>query len=137
MLDQLVELVRGFEVQPIALLDIALTALLIYGLLSLIRGTRAVRLVIGVTVLYGIYVIAQALGLQLLSQILQAGAVVGLLALVVVFQPELRRGARAHRSRRLAGLAVRARARAARVRAGRRVPSPRPPSALAPRRSAR
>ncbi len=47
---------------------------------------------IGVTVLYAIYVVAQALGLQLLSQILQAGAVVGLLAVVVVFQPELRRG---------------------------------------------
>ena len=92
MLDQLIELVRGFEVQPVAILDIALTALLVYGLFSLIRGTRAVRLVIGVTVLYVIYVVAQYLGLQLLSQILQAGAVVGLLALVVVFQPELRRG---------------------------------------------
>jgi diadenylate cyclase len=93
MFDQLLELVRGFEVQlPIAFLDIALTSILIYGLFSLIRGTRAVRLVIGVTVLYAIFVAAQALGLQLLSQILQAGAVVGLLALVVVFQPELRRG---------------------------------------------
>jgi diadenylate cyclase len=92
MFDQLLELVRGFEVQlPIAILDIALTAVLIYGLFSLIRGTRAVRLVIGVTVLYAIYIAAQTLGLQLLSQILQAGAVVGLLALVVVFQPELRR----------------------------------------------
>jgi diadenylate cyclase len=92
MIDQLVELVRGFVVQPVALLDIALTALLVYGLLSLIRGTRAVRLVIGVTILYGIYVVAQILGLQLLTQIMQAGAVVGLIALVVVFQPELRRG---------------------------------------------
>jgi diadenylate cyclase len=90
-MDQLLELAGGFEVQPVALLDIALTALLIYGLFSLIRGTRAVRLVIGVTVLYAIYVAAQAFGLQLLSQILQAGAVVGLLAVVVVFQPELRR----------------------------------------------
>src|ERR671910_702840 len=90
-MDQLVELVKGIDVQPVALLDIALTALLMYGLFSLIRGTRAVRLVVGVTVLYAIYVAAQALGLQLLSQILQAGAVVGLLALVVVFQPELRR----------------------------------------------
>ncbi len=90
-MDQLLELVRGLQVQPVALLDIAITALLIYGLFSLIRGTRAVRLVIGVTVLYAIYVAAQTLGLQLLSQILQAGAVLGLLALVVVFQPELRR----------------------------------------------
>lgn len=92
MVDQLLNLVRGIEVQPVAVLDVALTALLIYGLLSLIRGTRAVRLVIGVTVVYAIYVVAQILGLQLLSQILQTGAVVGLLALVVVFQPELRRG---------------------------------------------
>lgn len=92
MLDQLVELVRGFELQPVAILDIGVVALLIYGLFSLIRGTRAVRLVIGVTVLYAVYVVAQALGLKLLSQILQAGAVVSLLALVVVFQPELRRG---------------------------------------------
>lgn len=92
MLDQLIELVKSFKVEPVAFLDIALVALLIYGLFSLIRGTRAVRLVIGVTVLYVVYVAAQALGLKLLSQILQAGAVVGLLALVVVFQPELRRG---------------------------------------------
>src|SRR3990170_676451 len=77
-MDQLLELVKGFEVQPVAILDIGLTALLIYGLFSLIRGTRAVRLVIGVTVLYVIYVVAQALGLQLLSQILQAGVVLPL-----------------------------------------------------------
>jgi diadenylate cyclase len=94
MVDELLDLINSFlvEIQPIAFLDIFLTALLIYGLFSLIRGTRAVRLVIGVTVVYVIYVLAQALGLQLLSTILQAGAVVGLLALVVVFQPELRRG---------------------------------------------
>jgi diadenylate cyclase len=91
LLDQLLELVRGFEIQPVALLDIAITALLIYGLLSLIRGTRAVPLVLGVIVVYAIYVAAQILGLTLLQQVLQAGAVVGLLALVVVFQPELRR----------------------------------------------
>jgi diadenylate cyclase len=87
----LANLVRGIELQPTALVDIGLTAVLIYGLLSLIRGTRAVRLVIGLTILIAVYLAAQALGLQLLSQILQTGAVVGLLAIVVVFQPELRR----------------------------------------------
>jgi diadenylate cyclase len=91
VLDQLGDLVESLQVQPVAILDIALVALLIYGVFSLIRGTRAVRLVIGVTVLYVVYVGAQALGLKLLSQILQAGAVVGLVALVVVFQPEMRR----------------------------------------------
>ena len=73
------------------MLDIALTALLFYGLFSLIQGTRAVRLVIGAIMLYIVYVIAQALNLILLLAILQTGAVVGLLALVVIFQPELRR----------------------------------------------
>ncbi len=88
---QLSDLMDGLSVEPTALLDIALTALLFYGLFSLIQGTRAVRLVIGAIVLYGIYAIAQLLDLRLLSGILQTGAVVGLLALVVIFQPELRR----------------------------------------------
>jgi diadenylate cyclase len=91
-MDELSGLLEGVQIEPIAVLDIALTALLIYGLISLIQGTRAVRLVIGAILLYGIYVLAQLLHLQLLSGIMQTGAVVGLLALVVIFQPELRRG---------------------------------------------
>ena len=79
------------QVRLTTVLDIGLTALLIYWLFSLIRGTRAVRLVIGVSVLFLVYVLAVALDLRLLVRILQAGAVVGLFALVVVFQPELRR----------------------------------------------
>src|SRR6476620_8014346 len=74
-----------------SLIDIGITALLIYWLFSLIRGTRAVSLVIGVTVLFAVYAAARVFELQLLTQILQTGAVVGLFALVVVFQPELRR----------------------------------------------
>jgi diadenylate cyclase len=79
------------QMRPTTVLDIGLTALLIYWLFSLIRGTRAVRLVIGVIVLFLVYFAAQALSLRLLTQILQTGAVVGFFALVVVFQPELRR----------------------------------------------
>jgi len=79
------------QIRLTALIDIAIVAVLIYWLFSLIRGTRAVSLVIGVTVLFAVYAAARFFGLQLLTQILQAGAVVGLFALVVVFQPELRR----------------------------------------------
>ena len=79
------------QVQPTAILDIGITALLIYWLFSLIRGTSAVRLVIGVSVLFAVYFAARVLNLRLLTQILETGAVVGLFALVVVFQPELRR----------------------------------------------
>jgi diadenylate cyclase len=79
------------QIRPTSLIDIGITALLIYWLFSLIRGTRAVSLVIGVTVLFAVYAAARVFELQLLTQILQGGAVVGLFALVVVFQPELRR----------------------------------------------
>ena len=79
------------QVGPAAILDVGITALLIYWLFSLIRGTSAVRLVIGVTVLFAVYFAARILALRLLTQIMETGAVVGLFALVVVFQPELRR----------------------------------------------
>jgi diadenylate cyclase len=79
------------QIRLTSLIDIGITALLIYWLFSLIRGTRAVSLVIGVTVLFAVYAAARFFELQLLTQILQTGAVVGLFALVVVFQPELRR----------------------------------------------
>jgi diadenylate cyclase len=79
------------QIELTSLVDIGITALLIYWLFSLIRGTRAVTLVIGVTVLLAVYATANLLGLRLLTQIMQTGAVVGVFALVVVFQPELRR----------------------------------------------
>jgi len=74
-----------------SLLDIALVAIIIYWVFILIRGTRAVRIVIGLSILYLVYLAAEAANLQLLSTLLQTGAVVGLFAIVVVFQPELRR----------------------------------------------
>src|ERR1035437_5209771 len=79
------------QVSPNVLADVAITALLIYWLFSLIRGTRAVRLVIGVCLLLLVYAAAVTFDLKLLKVILQTSAYVGLFALVVVFQPELRR----------------------------------------------
>ena len=74
-----------------SLIDILLVAIVIYWIFILIRGTRAVRIVIGLSMLYLVYLAAEALDLRLLSTLLQTGAVVGLFAIVVVFQPELRR----------------------------------------------
>jgi diadenylate cyclase len=74
-----------------SLIDILLVAIVIYWVFILIRGTRAVRIVIGLSILYLVYLAADALNLLLLSALLQTGAVVGLFAIVVVFQPELRR----------------------------------------------
>jgi diadenylate cyclase len=91
-MDQLRDLAADLRIEPSAVLDIFLTAVLIYLLLRLIQGTRAVRLAIGAAIVYVVYLAALELDLRLLSGILQTGAVVGLVALVVIFQPELRRG---------------------------------------------
>ena len=58
------------EVSPNVVADVAITALLIYWLFSLIRGTRAVRLVIGVCLLLVVYAAAVTFDLQLLRLIL-------------------------------------------------------------------
>ncbi len=91
-MEPFVDLFEGIRLGPNALLDIALTSVLIYGVFRLVQGTRAVRVVVGVVLLYVIFIVAQALDLVLLTSIMQTGAVVGLVALVVIFQPELRRG---------------------------------------------
>jgi diadenylate cyclase len=75
-----------------SIIDIALVAFLIYWLFILIRGTRAVRIVIGLSILYLVYLGAVLFGFELLQRLMEATAVVGLFAVVVVFQPELRRG---------------------------------------------
>jgi diadenylate cyclase len=74
-----------------SIIDIGLVAFVIYWLFILIRGTRAVRIVIGLSILYLVYLGAILFDLNLLRSLLETAAVVGLFAVVVVFQPELRR----------------------------------------------
>ncbi len=72
-------------------LDIVGTSILIYYLLILIRGTRAVQIVLGVVVLLTLLGLANALHLLLLGTILQVIVVGAAVTLPIVFQPELRR----------------------------------------------
>ncbi len=74
-----------------SVIDIGLVAIVIYWLFILIRGTRAVRIVIGLSILYFVYLAALLFGFELLRRLMETAAVVGLFAVVVVFQPELRR----------------------------------------------
>src|SRR5438477_12955221 len=89
--DFLDNLTRG---QPFGwnnVLDVLIVAVFIYYVLLLIRGTRAVQLLIGVMVLVLIYFVATSLHLTLTTLLLQALFAVPLIALVLVLQPELRR----------------------------------------------
>ncbi|HEY1654703.1 MAG TPA: diadenylate cyclase CdaA [Candidatus Tumulicola sp.] len=72
-------------------LDVIATSVLIYYLLLLIRGTRAVQILMGILVLVALLGIANVLHLQLLVTILQLIVVGAAVTVPIVFQPELRR----------------------------------------------
>lgn len=71
-------------------LDIALVTFLIYQGYLLVAGTRAFNVVRGILVFATVWGAAQLLGLTTLSTLLGRAGTVGLFALVVLFQPELR-----------------------------------------------
>ena len=73
------------------ILDIFLVAMLLYFLYMLVRGTVAINIFIGVFLVYLIWLATKALNMQLLSTILGQFMGVGVIAIVIVFQQELRR----------------------------------------------
>ena len=89
--DQLALVFRGQCCGWNNVIDLLFVAVFIYYVLVLIRGTRAVQLLLGVLVLVGVYGLAVLLRLELTKLVLQALFAFGIIAVVVVFQPELRR----------------------------------------------
>lgn len=72
-------------------LDILLVALLLYQLYRLIKGTVAFNIVIGLFSLYLLWLVVKALNMQLLGTIMGQFIGVGVLALIIVFHPEIRK----------------------------------------------
>lgn len=81
---------RGFRL-PWDLLDILLVAYVVYKGVQLIRETRAGQLVKGILLLVAAYLIAQMAELNTVTWILNKVFELGIITLIVVFQPELRR----------------------------------------------
>ena len=73
------------------ILDIILVATLLYYLYMLVRGTVAINIFIGVFLVYLFWLLTKALNMQLLSTILGQFMGVGVIAIIIVFQQELRR----------------------------------------------
>lgn len=66
-------------------------AVLIYQVYKLIKGTAALTIFFGLVGIYILYFVTHYLGLKMLSQILGQFTDVGVLALIIVFQQEIRR----------------------------------------------
>jgi diadenylate cyclase len=82
----------GFlEITWIDLADITLVAILLYQVYKLIRGSLAVNIFLGILALYLIYLVVKAAEMELLATILGQFMGVGVLAMIILFQPEIRK----------------------------------------------
>lgn len=82
----------GFlEVTWVDLADVTLVAVLLYQVYKLIRGSLAVNIFLGIIALYLIYLLVRALEMELLATILGQFMGVGVLAMIILFQPEIRK----------------------------------------------
>jgi diadenylate cyclase len=79
------------NIRILDIIDIFLVALLFYQIYMLIRGTVAINIFMGIFVLYLIWLVVKALNMELLSSILGQIIGVGVIALIIVFQQEIRR----------------------------------------------
>jgi len=71
--------------------DILIVACLIYWLIGLIKRTNTIRVAKGIVILLLILGFSEILGLTMINYILRKTVELGLIAIVIIFQPELRR----------------------------------------------
>ena len=79
------------QVRVVDIIDIVLVAVLLYALYRLLKGTAAISIFIGIVAIFLIWQLVKALQMELLSTILGAFTSVGFIALIIIFQPEIRR----------------------------------------------
>lgn len=71
--------------------DIALVWYVLYKLIMLIRGTKAIQLLKGIAIIVGVRIASLFLNLQTLQWLTNQVIIWGFLAIIILFQPELRR----------------------------------------------
>lgn len=82
----------GFiTIRILDVIDILLVAFLLYQMYNLIKGTTAINIFIGIFLVYLLWLIVRALNMQLLGTILGQVIGIGVIALIIIFQQEIRR----------------------------------------------
>lgn len=82
----------GFiEMGWIDLIDITFVSLLLFQLYKLMRGTLAVRIFLGFISVYLVYIVVKSLHMELLTTILGQFIGVGVIAVIILFQQEIRK----------------------------------------------
>lgn len=86
---QFISLVSSFSIS--SMLDVLLISFIIFSFIKLVRETRAEQLVKGIFLLLGVWLVANVLQLRMMQSILNYFFNFSVIALLVVFQPEVRR----------------------------------------------
>lgn len=82
----------GFlEISWVDIIDISLVSVLLYQVYKLMKGSVALSIFFGFLTLYLIYLVVRAAEMELLSAILGQFMGVGVLAVMILFQPEIRK----------------------------------------------
>ena len=89
--DRIVTALLQLKIDYIDIIDIIIVSYVFYRLILLIRGTRAEQLIKGLAILLLAMVVSDQVGLKTLNWLLEKAMTVGLIAIPIVFQPELRR----------------------------------------------
>ncbi|MBT8253866.1 MAG: diadenylate cyclase [Flavobacteriaceae bacterium] len=85
------EIFDTFKFSAVDIIDVILVAILLYYFYKLVKGTVAINIFIGIVIIYLIFKVTQALQMTLFSSILGGFINVGMFALIVVFQQEIRK----------------------------------------------
>ncbi|HUX84664.1 MAG TPA: diadenylate cyclase CdaA [Chitinophagaceae bacterium] len=81
----------GKDIRLLNILDLVLVIFLVIQLYRLLRGTLAFNIFWGVVVVYCAFFLVHFLKMPILSNILEKLVSVGLIAIIIIFQPEIRR----------------------------------------------
>jgi uncharacterized protein (TIGR00159 family) len=79
------------HIRFVSVIDILMVLFIIYQLYKLIRGTAALNIFIAIILVYALYLIVKALKMELMTNILGQLTSAGVIALIVLFQQEIRR----------------------------------------------
>ena len=90
MLDNLMGILMSIKVTDV--IDIVIVSYLLYRLLGFIKETRAQQLFRGILLIIAFFLISEVFNLSLLNWLFTRLVTVGLIAVVILFQPEIRRG---------------------------------------------
>lgn len=83
--------IEFLRIGVVDLIDIAIVAIVLYRLYASMRGTIAAQIFVGLVLILAVSVVSQFLEMRLLSWLLRTVGDIWVIALIILFQPELRR----------------------------------------------